>query len=181
MNVKPISMGLVATFERRISMNITLRTAALSLALPGLMAASLPASAATWHPSSHDQTSVYRDHDDNDDNDDGDRWEHRRDRYRGESRYNQGYYGQNNYQQPYYNNSNQQPYYNNQVWRGNDGRYYCRRKNGTTGLIVGGAAGALIGRSIAGRGDNTLGTILGAAGGALLGRAVERGSSARCQ
>ena len=34
------------------------------------------------------------------------------------------------------------------VWQGNDGRYYCRRSNGTTGLIVGGAAGALIGREI---------------------------------
>ena len=153
-------------------MKTALRTAALSLALPGLMAASLPAAAATWHPASADQSMVYRDHDDDDD--DGDRWEHRGDRYRGDSRYNQGYYGQNTYQQPYYNNTNQ-------VWRGDDGRYYCKKKNGTTGLIVGGAAGALIGRSIAGRGDNTLGTILGAAGGALLGREVARSGSRRCR
>ena len=161
-------------------MKTALRTAALSLALPGLMAASLPAAAATWHPASTDQASVYRDHDDDDDNDRGERWERGRGNNRG---YNQQYYGQNNYQQPYYNNSYQEPYYNNsnQVWRGNDGRYYCKRKNGTTGLIIGGAAGALIGRSIAGRGDNTLGTILGAAGGALLGRAVERNSSSRCR
>ena len=161
-------------------MNTSLRTAALALALPGMLAASLPAAAATWNPASSDQSMVYRDHDDDDDQ--GDRWEHRRDRNRGDSRYDQGYYGQNTYQQPYYNNSNQQPYYNNnQVWRGNDGRYYCKKKNGTTGLIVGGAAGALLGRSIAGRGDNTLGTILGAAGGALLGRSVERNSSSRCR
>ncbi len=161
-------------------MNTTLRTATLALALPGLLAASLPAAAATWHPASSDQSMVYRDHDDRED--DGDRWEHGRDRYRGDSRYDQRYYGQNGYQQPYYNNSNQQPYYNNnQVWRGNDGRYYCKKKNGTTGLIIGGAAGALLGRSIAGRGDNTLGTILGAAGGALLGRSVERNSSSRCR
>ncbi len=161
-------------------MNTSLRTAALALALPGMLAASLPAAAATWHPASSDQSMVYRDHDEDDDQ--GDRWEHRRDRNRGDSRYDQGYYGQNTYQQPYYNNSNQQPYYNNnQVWRGNDGRYYCKKKNGTTGLIVGGAAGALLGRSIAGRGDNTLGTILGAAGGALLGRSVERNSSSRCR
>jgi hypothetical protein len=180
MNTKPIHQGAAATFKRRISMNTTLRTAALSLALPGLMAASLPAAAATWQPASTEQASIYRDHDD--DGDRGDRWEHGRGR--GHNRgYNQQYYGQNNYQQPYYNNTYQQPYNNNsdQVWRGNDGRYYCKRPNGTTGLIVGGAAGALIGRSIAGRGDNTLGTILGAAGGALLGRAVERGSSSRCQ
>ena len=65
-----------------------------------------------------------------------------------------------------------------QVWRGNDGRYYCKRSNGTTGLLIGGAAGALIGREIAGRnGDRTLGAILGAAGGALLGREVSRSTS----
>jgi len=33
-------------------------------------------------------------------------------------------------------------------WRGEDGRYYCKRGNGTTGLLIGGAAGALIGREI---------------------------------
>ena len=149
-------------------MKIALRTAALSLALPGLMAASLPAAAATWHAASADHSTVYRDHDDDRDDD---RWEGGRDRYRGDSRYNQGYYGQRAYAEPVYNNT--------QVWRGDDGRYYCKKKNGTTGLIIGGAAGALIGRSIAGRGDNMLGTILGAAGGALLGREVERGGSSR--
>lgn len=61
------------------------------------------------------------------------------------------------------------------VWRGRDGRYYCKRDNGTTGLIVGGVAGALLGRTIAGRGDRTLGTLLGGAGGALLGRSIDRG------
>ena len=33
-------------------------------------------------------------------------------------------------------------YYNGPAWRGRDGRYYCRRSNGTTGLLIGGAAGA---------------------------------------
>ncbi|MDP8994889.1 MAG: hypothetical protein M3N07_07920, partial [Pseudomonadota bacterium] len=42
-------------------------------------------------------------------------------------------------------------YYQGPVWRGRDGRLYCRRPNGTVGLVVGGAAGALIGREIAGR------------------------------
>ena len=120
-------------------MKTTLRTAALALALPGVMAASLPAAAATWQPASADQSMVYRDHDD-----DGDRWEHRGDRYRGESRSDQRAYGQRSYQQPYYNDN----YNNQQTWRGNDGRYYCKKKNGTTGLIVGGAAGALLGRSV---------------------------------
>lgn len=62
-----------------------------------------------------------------------------------------------------------------QVWRGTDGRYYCRRRNGTTGLIIGGAVGALLGREIDGGQNRTLGTILGGAGGALLGRTIERG------
>jgi len=66
------------------------------------------------------------------------------------------------------------------VWRGNDGRYYCRRDNGTTGLIIGAAAGALLGREVDGGRDRTLGTILGAAGGALIGRAIDRGE-VRCQ
>jgi hypothetical protein len=64
-------------------------------------------------------------------------------------------------------------------WRGDDGRNYCRRNDGTTGLLLGGVAGLLVGRAIDTRGDRTLGTVLGAAGGALLGREVER-SSARC-
>jgi hypothetical protein len=64
-------------------------------------------------------------------------------------------------------------------WRGDDGRYYCRRSNGTTGLIVGGAAGALAGRAIDTRGDRATGTIVGAAAGALLGREVQRSMSCR--
>ncbi len=69
---------------------------------------------------------------------------------------------------------------NDQVWRGRDGRYYCKRNNGTTGLVIGGVGGALIGRTIDTRGDRTLGTVLGAAGGALLGREIER-SGGRCR
>jgi uncharacterized protein YcfJ len=65
------------------------------------------------------------------------------------------------------------------IWRGDDGRYYCRRGNGTTGLVVGAAAGALIGHELS-RGDRTLGTVLGAAGGGLLGRELDR-NSVRCR
>lgn len=71
-------------------------------------------------------------------------------------------------------------YRNTRTWRGNDGRYHCRKQNGTTGLIIGGAAGALLGREIDGGRDRTLGTILGAGAGALLGREVDRGGS-RCR
>lgn len=62
------------------------------------------------------------------------------------------------------------------IWRGRDGKYYCRRENGTTGLIIGAGVGALIGREIDSRGDRTVGTILGAVGGGLLGREIDRGS-----
>lgn len=62
-------------------------------------------------------------------------------------------------------------------WRGRDGRTYCKKANGTTGLIVGGVAGALVGRTIDSRGDRTLGTLLGAGAGALAGREIDRGSS----
>jgi len=67
-------------------------------------------------------------------------------------------------------------------WRGNDGQYYCKRSNGTTGLLVGAAAGALAGRAIDSHGSRATGTILGAAAGALLGREVQRSQSqARCR
>ncbi len=67
-------------------------------------------------------------------------------------------------------------------WRGRDGRYYCRKPNGTTGLVVGGVAGALVGRTIDSRGDRTVGTLLGAAAGAVAGREIERsGSRRRCR
>ncbi len=66
------------------------------------------------------------------------------------------------------------------IWRGKDGRYYCKRSNGTTGLIIGAAGGALVGRAIDTRGDRTVGTVLGAVAGGLLGREIDRGE-ARCR
>lgn len=62
------------------------------------------------------------------------------------------------------------------MWRGDDGRYYCRRDNGTTGLVIGAGVGALAGHEIAGSGDRTLGAILGGAIGAIVGREIDRGS-----
>lgn len=69
--------------------------------------------------------------------------------------------------------------YRYKEWRGRDGRTYCRKSNGTTGLIVGGVGGALVGRAIDTRGDRTTGTLLGAAGGALLGKEID--SKRRCR
>ena len=66
------------------------------------------------------------------------------------------------------------------IYRGNDGRYYCRRSDGTTGLIIGGAVGALLGNAIDGGRSSLLGTLIGGAAGAALGREVERGQ-VRCR
>jgi len=71
-------------------------------------------------------------------------------------------------------------YYKGKVWRDSQGRLRCKRPDGTTGLIVGAAGGALLGRAIDRHGDRATGTILGAAAGALVGRQIERGGS-RCR
>jgi len=64
--------------------------------------------------------------------------------------------------------------YHGKIWRDSEGRYRCKRSNGTTGLIVGAAGGALVGRAIDTHGERATGTILGAAAGALLGRSIDR-------
>jgi hypothetical protein len=66
--------------------------------------------------------------------------------------------------------------YNDRVYKGRDGRYYCRRDDGTTGLIIGAGVGALVGHSIDDGRSSTLGTILGAIAGGAIGREVDRGS-----
>lgn len=65
-------------------------------------------------------------------------------------------------------------YYQGKTWRDSQGRLRCHRSNGTTGLIVGAAGGALVGRAIDTHGERATGTILGAVGGALVGRAIDR-------
>ena len=74
-------------------------------------------------------------------------------------------------------------YYHGHTWRDSHGRLRCKRKNGTTGMIVGAAGGALVGRAIDSHGSRAGGTILGAAAGALLGREVARssGNKYRCR
>lgn len=68
------------------------------------------------------------------------------------------------------------------VYAGNDGRYYCRRSDGTTGLIIGAAGGGILGNVIAGGHSKTVGTLLGAAGGALAGKAIDQNNSdVRCR
>lgn len=64
---------------------------------------------------------------------------------------------------------------NDRVWRGDDGRYRCKRDDGTVGLVIGGALGAIGGSEVAGRQNRTIGAIIGAVGGGLLGREIDRG------
>ena len=69
---------------------------------------------------------------------------------------------------------------NDQVYVGRDGRYYCKRSDGTAGLIVGGIAGGVLGNAIAPGGSKTLGTLLGAAGGAAVGSSIDK-DNVRCR
>jgi hypothetical protein len=114
--------------------------------------------------------------------------------------YDRGYYSQYgrydyNHPDPRYNGYYADRYYradpryrarvlsrNDRIYRGQDGRYYCRRSDGTTGLIVGGIAGGVLGNIIAPGGSKTLGTILGAGAGAAAGAAIDSSSSdVRCR
>ena len=67
-----------------------------------------------------------------------------------------------------------------EVYRGEDGRYYCRRSDGTTGLVIGAGVGALTGRAIDGGRNRAGGTIIGGVLGALIGRTVEQNADVRC-
>ena len=64
---------------------------------------------------------------------------------------------------------------NDRIYRGNNGRYYCRRSDGTTGLIIGGITGGLAGSLLANGRSNTLGILAGAGVGAALGSTIDRG------
>lgn len=164
---------------------VNFRTFALALVAASTVGIAMPAMAASL-PQAHVSTAVGMS---------GDGlgeagWNHGRDRREWrDDRYNDRGYGRGYYRgddRGYYRGNDRryygEPVYRNtRAWRGDDGRYYCRRSNGTTGLLIGGAAGALLGREVAGDyGDRTLGAVLGAAGGALLGREVDRGGS-RCR
>ena len=98
----------------------------------------------------------------------------------GNSGYNNGYANNGGYYDAsrYYTNGNYQARplgRNDTIYRGSDGRYYCKRDDGTTGAVVGGVAGGILGNIIAPGGSKTLGTIIGAAGGALAGQQIDKG------
>jgi len=104
--------------------------------------------------------------------------------------YNDNRYAQYDYDRPdpayngydasrYYRNDNRRYQErrlanNDRVYRGSDGRFYCRRNDGTTGLVVGGVAGGALGAAIAPGGSGLLGALIGGVGGALAGKAIDK-------
>lgn len=91
---------------------------------------------------------------------------------RPDPRYN-GYYADNYYRggaayRPYRLSSQ------DRIYRGRDNRYYCRRNDGTTGLIVGALGGGVLGNVIAPGGSRTLGAVIGGGLGAVLGNSIDR-------
>jgi hypothetical protein len=62
---------------------------------------------------------------------------------------------------------------NDREYRGDDRRYSedCKKSKGTTGLIAGGAGGAVLGNVV---GGGAVGTIAGGVGGALLGKHIDK-------
>lgn len=96
-----------------------------------------------------------------------------RDRNSGGDRFGTSYDASKDYRSgPQY--SERQLDANDQVYRGSDGRYYCKRSDGTTGLIVGAAAGGILGNVVDGGRHRMGGTLIGGALGALLGRSVDQ-------
>ena len=150
---------------------INLKFAALALAAPGLALAAPAQAAEPAHAYQAMHVATYE-------TESASQW---RERYRARDRrdyrrHERGRYDRDRYDRDRYDRVSR----DTRVWRGRDGRTYCRRDDGTTGLLIGGAVGGLLGHEIAGRGDRTLGAILGAAGGALLGREIDRGTT-RCR
>jgi hypothetical protein len=150
-----------------------MKNLALLAATGSIFATALPVQAASFVPAPapiavgytatamHDEPAGYdrRRHDDR-------RWRDDRGRY--DYGYDDRRYDDRRYDRP------------GDYWRDNDGRWRCRRADGTVGLVIGAGVGALIGRQVDQRGDRTLGTILGAVGGGLLGREIDR-NGARCR
>src|SRR5687768_12902317 len=75
---------------------------------------------------------------------------------------NDGYYADCYYREGRYDGETRQSR-NARNYPGSDGRYYCRRSDGTTGLTLGGAVGAMVGNSIDNGRSSLLGTVIGGA------------------
>ena len=120
-------------------MKTLFRTSALALAAAGMAVSAVPAEARDHGRHGYSQ------------------YQHR-DRYGNDTRY----YGRDYNSQSHDRNA--------RTWRGNDGRYYCRKSDGTTGLLI---------REVDGGYNHTTGTIIGGVLGALLGKSVAQKTTCR--
>lgn len=87
-----------------------------------------------------------------------------------------GYYA-NRYYRPYdrYGYAPVRVTRETRIYRGSDDRYYCRRSDGTTGLIVGAVLGGFLGDRLDRGRSSPLGLLLGAGAGAAIGQSIDRG------
>ena len=108
------------------TLSLALAATGLSLAMPA--SAAVPASGASQAHTIVVADTVY---------------EHKR------KRHHRHYYGRDRnhraYYQGYSRNWGQPVRRDTRIWRGRDNRYYCRKDDGTTGLLVGAALGVLVG------------------------------------
>jgi hypothetical protein len=120
---------------------------------------------------------------------DGWRAENRRDRWQGQDRRhaNNGWRNDGWRNDGWGNNGTRYPTYrgasvngSSPYWWGNNGQVYCRRQDGTAGLIVGALAGGTLGNVIAREGDKRLGSVIGGTLGAVLGNELAKGN-VRCR
>jgi uncharacterized protein YcfJ len=146
-------------------MSTIFRNTALALAAAGLAVPAVPAAAADYGRGSSSYVQVAQHSHDRGRHDGWDR--DSRDRYGYDTRY----YGTAYHSEPVYRDT--------RMWRGDDGRYYCRKRDGSTGLVIGAVAGALVGRSVDTHGDRTAGTVIGGILGALIGQQVDGGTTCR--
>ena len=94
------------------------------------------------------------------------------------------YYAERDWQRDY-RDGDYEPYAlgpDDRVYRGEDGRYYCRRHDGSVGLVIGAGVGAVLGDAIAPRGSKLLGAILGGTAGAAVGASADSNNrDVRCR
>jgi len=176
----PLSFGRsIVAVGRKVQVN-RIRTASVILLLASLVGV-LPASAQA-KDKDKDRWDRYEDRwDRREDQRDRreDRWDRREDRWdRREDRYdarNGNWDAARHYRRDDRRYGPRRLGRNDRIYRGSDNRYYCQRDDGTTGLIIGGISGGVLGHIITPGGSKTLGTIIGAGAGALIGKAIDDG------
>lgn len=172
-----------------MSVNITVNKALVALSLGAMTLTGLaatPTFAQSGREVRQDRREDRRDHhaDRREDRRDDRRNDRRNDRRPGKVVYSYDY----NRPDPRYRNYYADRYYRGgsgyapvrvtrqtRIYRGSNDSYYCRRSDGTTGLIVGAVLGGVIGNRLDRGGSNIVGTLIGGGAGAALGREIDRG------